>query len=687
MAVLSKIRQRTGLLIVVIGFCLLAFLVGDAFQSGTFGSDSNDIGSVNGTDIQTQDFLQKVSMAEKQSQGISNTQAINNTWEQEVRSIILSEEFEKLGLQIGDEQFINIVKLNPNLAQNPQFLNAAGQFDENKFKESLNSLKNSPNQDQWMQWKAFELSLEKYTLEQMYNTMIKAGVYTTKAEGKMAYKLENDKADFDYVMVPFSSISEDQIKITDAEIIDFMKKNPKKYKSDNTTSIDFVLLENKPSKEDELSMSTKINELRSQFDSISNNAIGKFVNDNSDIKFDSTYLPKSSLPLEFQEQLFNLPTGGVFGPYVFNDFQAISKMVGKKANASAKASHILIAYAGAPQSAATRTKEEAQAFANTLLAQAKANPDGFANLAMTNSDDPGSKNNGGEYDNIAPGQMVPTFNDFVFNNSVGTIGMVETDFGFHVIKVTGKYDAVLLGTVAQKIQPSDATVDATYSKASQFESDAMENKDFAALAKKEGLEVVSVPALKPIDEFIQSLGAQREIVRWTFSKNTKINDIKRFETPQGFVIAKLKGKNETGLLSVEEARQVVDPILRNKKKAELIKKKMSGATLDAIAKTSGASIIPAIGITLKTPVIPNVGNEPKIVGKAFNLASGKTSEILEGNSGMFVILAKSETKAADLPSYATYINQEGAQNQGYAVSKAYSALKEKATIKDNRASF
>ena len=141
MAVLSKIRQRTGLLIVVIGFCLLAFLVGDAFQSGTFGSDSNDIGSVNGTDIQTQDFLQKVSMAEKQSQGISNTQAINNTWEQEVRSIILSEEFEKLGLQIGDEQFINIVKLNPNLAQNPQFLNAAGQFDENKFKESLNTFK------------------------------------------------------------------------------------------------------------------------------------------------------------------------------------------------------------------------------------------------------------------------------------------------------------------------------------------------------------------------------------------------------------------------------------------------------------------------------------------------------------------------------------------------------------------
>jgi peptidyl-prolyl cis-trans isomerase D len=685
MAVLSKIRQRTGLLIIVIGFCLLAFLVGDAFQSGTFGSDANEIGSVNGTDIPTQEFLQKVAMAEKQGQGISNTQAFNSTWEQEVRSIILSEEFEKLGLKVGDEQFINVIKQNPNFAQNPQFLNAAGLFDENKFKEFLKSIKNAPNQEQWLQWKAFEGNIEKYTVEQMYNTMIKSGVYTTKAEGKLAYKLEADKVDFDYVMVPFSSINDDQVKVTDAEIIDFMKKSPKKYKSDNTTSIDFVLFENKPSKEDELAMSSKINELKTKFDSVSN--VGKFVNENSDIKFDSTYLAKKDLPLEFQEQLFNLPAGSVFGPYVHNGHQCLSRMIGRKANATAKASHILLAYKGAPQSAATRTKEEAQALANSLLAQAKANPDGFGMLAMTNSDDPGSKNNGGEYDNITPGQMVPQFNDYVFNNPVGSIGVVETDFGFHVIKVSGKNDAVLMGTVAQKIQPSDATIDATYTKASQFESDALENKDFAALAKKSGVEVVNANNIKAFDEYVQGLGSQREIVRWSFSSDTDINSVKRFETTQGFVIAKLKDKNETGLLPIELAKQSVEPLLKNKKKAELIKKKMNGNTLESVAKSSGASVLPATGVSLKTPVIPNIGSEPKVVGKAFNLASGKTSEIIEGNAGMYMIKGKSVIKAADLPSYTTYINQDRTQNQSYSVSKAYTALKDKAKIKDNRGNF
>ena len=685
MAVLSKIRQRSFFLIIIIALALFSFVLADVIQSGTFSAGANDVGSVNGTDIEAQQFMQNVANIEKQGQGTSSTQALNSAWEQEVRRIILTEEFDKLGLKVGNEQLINVIKQNPSLSQNPQFLNAAGQFDENKFKESLKGIKNAPDQTQWLQWKEFEKNIERYAVEQMYNTMIKSGVYTTKAEGKFQYKLENDKVDFDYVMVAFSTINDDQVKVTDAEIIDFMKKSPKKYKSDNTTSVDFVLVENKPSKEDEQAMLTSIGDVKVKFDSVAN--VGEFVNANSDIKFDSTYVAKKDLPIDHQEALFNLPVGGVYGPYVFNGHQCISRMIARKGNASAKASHILLAYKGAPQSAATRTKEEAQALANNLLAQAKANPGNFAMLAMTNSDDPGSKNNGGVYDNITPGQMVPKFNDFVFNNTVGTIGVVETDYGFHVIQVLEKYNAVLMGTVAQKIQPSEATIDAIYTKASQLEADANENSDFAALAKKLGLEVIPATNLKGFDEYVQGVGSQREIVRWSFNKDTEIGDVRRFEVPQGFVIAKLKDKNTSGLLPIDIAKQTVEPILKNQKKAELIKKKMSGASLEAVAQKSGATVQPAIGVSMKSPVLPNIGNEPKVVGKAFGLAAGKTSEIIEGNSGMFMVRAKAVTKAPEVPSYATYITQDRTQNQSYATSKAYTALKDKAEIKDNRANF
>jgi peptidyl-prolyl cis-trans isomerase D len=121
MAVLSKIRQRSILLIGVIGFCLLAFVVGDVIQNGGFSQTSRNVGSVNGEDISAQEFLQKVSMAEKNCQGISNTQAANGVWEQEVKRILLEGEYEKLGLKIGKDQMLNVMKQNPNFAQNPQF--------------------------------------------------------------------------------------------------------------------------------------------------------------------------------------------------------------------------------------------------------------------------------------------------------------------------------------------------------------------------------------------------------------------------------------------------------------------------------------------------------------------------------------------------------------------------------------
>lgn len=701
MAVLSKIRQRSFFLIVIIALALFSFVLADVIKSGTFGSSANSVGSINGTDISAQEFMQQVAMMEKQGQGMSNTQAMNTAWEQKVRSIILGEEFEKLGLKIGSEQLINVIKQNPNFAQNQQFLNAAGQFDENKFKEYIKSLKNAPNQEQWLQWKDFEKNIETYAVEQMYNTMIKSAVITTKSEGKFAYQMEANKADFDYVTVAFSTINDDQVKVTDAEILEFMKKNTKKYKSDPTRSVDFILVESKPSKEDEAAMlesisgvltgkvvyneQTKKNDTIAGFRTVSN--VGEFVNANSDIKFDSTYLAKKDLPVEFQEQLFNLPAGAVFGPYIHNGHQCLSRMIGRKANASAKASHILLAYKGAERSTATRTKEEAQKLANDLLAQAKANPGNFAMLAITNSDDQGSKNNGGEYDNIAPGQMTPKFNDFVFNNPVGTMGVVETEFGFHVMKVSGKNDAVLLGTIAQKIQASDATIDAAYTKASQLEASALANSNFEAVAKKAGLVVTPATNIKAYDEFVQGLGSQREVVRWSFNKETELGAIKRFEVPQGFVVAKVKDVNDTKLLPLDVAKQSVEPILKNQKKAEIIKKKMKGSSLEAVSKASGASIAIAAAVSVKNPMITNIGMEPKVVGKAFGLAAGKTSEIIEGTSGMFMIRAKKVVKAPAISDYTTYINQEKSQNQSYASSQAYMAIKDKAEIKDNRGNF
>ncbi|WP_338376902.1 peptidylprolyl isomerase [uncultured Flavobacterium sp.] len=697
MAILSKIRQRSFFLIVIIALALFSFVLADVIKSGSFGSSSKYAGTVNGENIMGQEFQQKVGQAEQQ--GMSNVQASNGVWDQEVKRIILAEQFEELGLRVGPDQLINVMKENPNFASNPQFQNEAGKFDAAKFKEyvSANFLKQGP--EQRAQWEAFEADVERMFTEQMYYTLIKSGLQTTQAEGQALYEEENDKVDFDFVTLGYSTVNDDEAKVSDDEIMAYIKKNEKKFKSDKMADLELVFIENKPSKADEDAMKNSIQGLlngKVEYNKETNsndtlpsfkNAtdVADFVNKNSDIKFDSTYVAKKDLPLEYQEQLFNLPVGEVFGPYTDNGYQKLSRKIGSKSGSAAKASHILISYAGAERAdpAITRTKEEAKAKANELLAQAKANPSGFAALATANTDDPGSKQTGGEYDDIAPNQMVKPFNDFVFNSPIGSIGVVETDFGFHVIKVSDKYNSVLLATVAQKIEPSETTTDQNYTKASKFEADA-NSKDFAQVAKDMGLEVTQVPNIKTSDENVSIVGPQRGIVLWAFENDTEIGDVKRFDVPTGFVVARLKSINDTGLTTVENARIQVEPILKNEKKAVILRKKMTGKTLEEVSKSSSASILPATGVVFKSALVPNIGPEPKVVGKAFAQKAGTTSSLIDGAYGVYMIKTKAITKANAIPNYTSYVNQAKSQAQGSASNKVIEALKAKSEIEDLR---
>lgn len=695
MAVLSKIRQRSMLLILVIGFCLLAFIVGDIIQNGSFGITRN-IGSVNGQDIAVQDFMLKVNNMQARQRGMSPTQAANTVWNQEVEYILFEERCEAAGIRVGKDHVINMYAQDPSVFQNPQFQNALGKFDKAKFNEFLVNMKTT-NPEQWRLFESSRPQVENLAKKQIYVAMVKAGFVTTDADAQAKYKFESDKVSFDYVFVPYNTINDDEVEVSDQEIIDYMKKNEKKYKSEASRSVEFVVIENKPSAEDEAEIKdeitallspkveynaeTKTNDTVPGFRGVSN--VEDFVNKNSEIPFDTTYVTKKQLPLEYAEQLYNLAPGEVFGPYIDNGYYKLTKMINKKGNASVNASHILIAHKDAMRSTVTRTKEEAKAKADDLLKQINANPSSFAALVMANTDDPGSKNTGGVYENIMPGQMVKPFNDFVFNKPVGATGVVETDFGYHVIKVTGKNEAVQLATIARKIQSSEATADAVFQKASKFEMDA-ESKDFAALAKEMNLTVQTANKIMANDESVQGIGNQRAIVKWAFDDATEVGDVSKFDVPQGHVIARVKAINEKGFLPIEEAKLSVLPIIRNEKKAELIRKKMEGSTIEAVSQKTGSAVASATDITMAAPMIPGVGSEPKVVGKAFGIGQGKTSGHIDGNMGVFMVKTKTITKAPALSNYSSYITRIKSQERNSMPSRFIMALKDGAEIEDNR---
>lgn len=699
MAVLQKIRQRSGLLLLAIGFALLAFVVQDLFTKG-FKSQSKDVGTINGKDISFEEFRIKVANAEKSGQNgqpVSQIQAANQMWDQEVAIALISDQFEKAGIRTSENNIIEIFKKDPNIGQNPAFLNQLGKFDLAKFKEFF---KSNPEQAKAFQDRQTDAEINaKY---QVYSTMIKAGLYATNADGKFKYKLEADKINFDYVSVLYSTVKDSDVKVTDADILEYMKKNEKRFKSEETREIEYVLIEDKPSASDEAEMKAKINGLLAgsvvynketgvndtlpSFKAAAN--VAEFVGENSDKPYDSTYVSKQELPAEHADNLFALPAGEIYGPYINGNYYCLSKAMGRKAGAKAKASHVLISWEGTkvPSKKEKRTKEQAKAKADVLLAQALANPTSFMMLALTNSDD-SSAQQGGDLGYFAPGQMVKPFNDFVFNSPVGKIGLVETEFGYHIINVTDKQDAIRLATVAQKIEPSEVTTNEIYTKATKFEMDANSNKDFAAVAKAAKLTVNPAVKAKAMDEAFGVVGNQRQIVKWAYTSDTNIGDVKRFEVVNvGNVIARLKKINEKGLMTVEDAKPSVEGILKNKKKAEKIIAKMKGASLEAIAAANATTVQNAPAASVENSVLANVGAEPKVVGAAFGTPANKVSAPIEGNSGVYVVKAKSLTKAPKLPKYDDYVAKLKAAN-AQGAGRVFPALKNDAKIDDNRLEF
>ena len=696
MAVLSNIRQRSALMIAVIAFALFAFIIGDLFNSGGFSSTSKDVGSINGKDISFEDFRIKVGNVEKSGQGITSTAAANRVWDQEVSVALLTSEFDKLGLRVGEKHIMEVLKADQNIGKNPMFLNAAGMFDVAKFKEYF---KSNPTQAQYLQER--EKDAELNAKFQIYNTLIKSSLFTTESEGKLKYEMEANKVNFAYVGGLYSTIKDSDVKVTDAEITDYMKKNEKKFKADESREVEYVLIADKASKEDEAEVKTKMERLLSG-SVVYNQATAKndtlagfksakntieFVNSNSDVPYDSTYIAKKDLPAVDADKLFNLAPGEVYGPYVFGKYYALSKSLGKKSGVNAKASHILISYEGAqvPNQKEKRTKEEAKAKAESILAQVQANPDSFMMLAFSSSDD-SSAQQGGDLGYFGQNQMVKPFNDFVFNNGIGKVGLVETPFGFHIIKITDKQDGIRLATIALKIEASEATSDKMFTQATKFEMEAAD-KDFGKVAKEMGLKVEAPVTVQAMDENFGPLGNQRSIVRWAFEDNTKVGAVKRFEVANlGHVIATVKNIDDSGLVPMSQARAYVEPILKNKKKAELIKAKMSGSSLEAIAKSVGSTVQQATDVTMQNPVLAGVGQEPKVVGTAFALAANKLSAPIEGNTGVYVVKNSSVVKAPALKDHAAYVAQLKAQAAG-DVNRVLPALKDNAEIEDNRKQF
>src|SRR5690606_1803828 len=153
----------------------------------------------------------------------NTTQAMNMVWDRELRNVIMSEQIEKVGLTVEKAQIDNALKTQ--LANNATFLNEAGQVDDGKVQEYIASIKAS-SQEMYNQWLQFEDDIAKGVLQTTYYNMIKGGLRSTIAEGEQEYHFQNDNLNFQYILVPYTTIADEEVKVTDEEIKKYVAAHP-----------------------------------------------------------------------------------------------------------------------------------------------------------------------------------------------------------------------------------------------------------------------------------------------------------------------------------------------------------------------------------------------------------------------------------------------------------------------------
>ena len=707
MAILGQIRSQSIILIIVIGLALFAFVISGVFDGKGYQAQQ-PVGIINGQDILIEDFRGQVDFLER-NYNQKGMVAVNNVWNQRLRSEILNQQFEITGIQSGKDHLQNILKNNPTFNSDQQFLNEAGIFDIDKFKALIIELKTT-NPEAYENWKNQEKIFESQSNEQIYFNLVRAGINYTQTDGKFEYNLQNDNVDIEYIQIPYSSVEDSLIPYTISDLKKYIDNNKDEFKVDASRNIEYVIFEEKPSFDDENAIKNRLNSFLKEskvYNSVSKleevtpslitaKNIKEFINEYSETSFDSIYLPKGSLPADHANLLFNLNNNQTYGPYLDGDYFKISRMLDKKIGGSVRSSHILLAYKGSQNANpnVTRSKKEAKKEANNILRKIRKSPENFTELAFEFSDGP-SKSRGGDIGFVQDGNMVKPFNDFIFSKRVGSTGLVETDFGFHVIKIVAKDDLVLLASITEKNVPSDETSDKVFNSATKLEMNLSKEGNLNALADKDDYILKTVNGVQILDNDFPGLKDQRRIVQWLFSETTNISDYKRFDLPKGgYLIAQVTGMVDEGVSNVQDVSYKVLPMVLKSKKADfIISKNDNSLSIEKIAEMNGVDVRKALALNQKNATITGSGLEPLVIGSSFGTSLNQTSDFIIGENGVYKlkVLNRKETgfkdDSIDANFVVSYKNQLLNSNRTSAFARVYESLKENTEVSDNRSIY
>ena len=697
MAAIGNIRKHYGLLVVIVGIALLAFVMGDLLRSTNRGQKTN-VAIVDGEKITYQDYSNLVNIYlenAKAQNGGSLSSADNysthvSTLDKMIEDIIMKKEYKSLGLVVSAEELYDqFLGETPNQSVVQSFSDGNGNFNRELVATYIRDFQ-TLTPEMKSAWINFERGVKEERLYDKYETLLKKGFYLPNKIAARYYSDKNDKATAEVYAVRYNSIADSTVVITEADNKKHYEANKQKYHTEATRGIDYVIFDIKPSQADVEFSKKYVGDLIEDFKTTHNTV--NFVNANSDRPYDSTWKSRKDVTVELEKVIFdeNNAAGFVYGPYENEGYYNIAKIMEvENRSDSLMATHILIGYANG-----TRTKEEAKALADSILNVVKKDSSKIETLAKSFSDDPSAKTNNGDLGWFTDGMMVHNFNEFVQDNKVGTVGMVETNFGYHIVKVTDRTEATpkaRIAVVAHEITPSTATYQSVFAEANRFVTENTTVEAFNKAIEEQGLSKRSFPALKTTTNSIAGLSNPRQIVRWAFDENTKVGDISTiFDLDNMYVIATLTKDVKEGLIPYEDAKEFYKYVITKEKKGQMLAEQAEAYGNDyqkMIDELKGEKTT-INNITFEGRNFGSFGVEEKVIGTIIGMQEGETSLPIAGGNGLYVVTVTKQDVAAAPADYKSIEREKRSQfNNSILNRKAYSAIKDNVKIEDNSILF
>ncbi len=666
MATLQKIRNHGTFLLIVVGVAMLAFILGDFFNSSSsfFHRDREYVGEIAGHSIHYTEYeaareqlteVYKIESGRSDFDEQTYSQIRNQVWQMMLMNYSLGAQAEKIGMDITADELSELcIGAEPHqlIKTRRAFYDENGEFSRDNLVRFLQQIETAEDDGQndnmrqaksyWMYW---ENAVRLTHLQEKYSNLTENLITANSLDAQQAYNARQQSMDVQYVSRPYSAIADSLVTVSKKEVRKLYEQRRPLYKQTPNRAIEYITFDIKPSEEDFAQTLKAMEDLKQEFTTTDDLAL--VVNSNSDVLYDGRNYSETTVPEKYKDFAF-----------------------GKDAK----------------KDATTDITLTDDTYSMARIVECGYNmPDSVKLKAVATAEDEEDNEIGWVTETMLPKQI----SEPAFAAKKGTRFSVDMGAGeqtFEVMDVAKATPKVKLAILERKVTPSSRTYSALYNQAKQFVVANQTEEQLRTSAKEQNLTLYPAYNLTKNSDKAGSLTASRNIVRWAFeAKEGQVSDV--FECGQQYVVAVLTQVNEDEYRPLSEVETELRLKATNNAKAEMLKKEMAEATsLEQAAEKFNTTVQTANGVTFGSYRFGNVGAEPAVIGTAFAMEEGKVSQPIQGNAGVYMIVAGAKTTAEGEMDKDAEIRQLN-NRYSYLNYQIISYVEDNTEVTDNRFNF